>query len=156
MANMVDAFCAAAMVLAVHCLSVGAAITSMLRRAVAFSTRRFVASCSASAEGLPPVGQQLFDSAVQLRRQPGKHVLEIGPRLVPIELGRLQQAHHHRSALARELAADEEPIAPPQGPRPDPVLDMVVVDRHLTVEQVPTQPDPVVQAVVDGLGRWSS
>ena len=87
MANMVDAFCAAAMVLAAHALSVGAAIASMFRRAVVFSKRCAGASCSTSTQGLPFVGQQLGDPAVQLRRQPGEHVLEIGPRLVPVEDG---------------------------------------------------------------------
>ena len=105
MANMVDAACMAVMVVIAHCLSVGVAIASMLRRAVAFSTRRSAASCSGSPAGLPLVGQQLIDPAVQLRRQPGQHVLEISPRLMPIELGRLQQAHHHGGALATQ--ADE-------------------------------------------------
>ena len=68
MANMVYAVCTAAMALAAQCLSVGVSIASMLRRAVAFSTRGAGASCSASAEGLPLVGQQLIDPAVQLRR----------------------------------------------------------------------------------------
>jgi hypothetical protein len=30
---------------------------------------------------------------------------------VPVELGRLQQAHHHRGALAGQLAADKQPVA---------------------------------------------
>ena len=57
MANMVDAFCTAAMAVVAHCLSACLAIASMLRRAVAFSTRCFVASCSTSTDGLPLVGQ---------------------------------------------------------------------------------------------------
>ena len=133
MANMVDAACTAVMAFAAQCLRVGGMIVAMLKRVLAFSTRRASATRSASASRLPVVRQQLFDSAVQLRGQPGEHGLEIGPRLAPIELGRLQQAHHHRSALAGQLAADEQPIAPAKGPGPNPVLDMVVVcalQRH--------------------------
>ena len=95
MANMVDAFCAAAMALAAHCLSVGAAIASMLRRALALSACRASATRSACVNRLPLVGQQLFDPAVQLRRQPGQHVFEISPRLVPIELGRLRRSPNY-------------------------------------------------------------
>ena len=86
MANMVDAVCTAAMALAAHCRSVGVAIVSMLRRAVAFSTRRTGASCSASAAGLPLVGPQLVDPTVQLRRQPREHVREIAQGSCPLSL----------------------------------------------------------------------
>jgi len=65
---------------------------------------------SASIARLPAVRQQLLDPAVQLRGQPREHVLQVGPRLMPVELGRLQQTHHHRRALARQLAADEQVI----------------------------------------------
>jgi len=63
-----------------------------------------------SASALPLMRQQLPDSAVQLRRQSGEHILEVGPRVVPIELGRLQQIHHHCGALAGQFTADEQPI----------------------------------------------
>ena len=56
-------------------------------------------------------GQQLLDSAVQLRRQPREHVLEVGPGVMPVELGRLQQAHHHGGPFAGQLASDEAPVA---------------------------------------------
>ena len=59
---------------------------------------------------VPVVGQQLLDAAVELRGQPGQNTLEVGPRIMPVELGTLQQAHHHRSALAGQFAAYEEPI----------------------------------------------
>jgi hypothetical protein len=63
-----------------------------------------------SADALPLMRQQLFDSTVELRRQPGEHILEVGPRVMPIELCRLQQTHHHRGALAGQFTADEQPI----------------------------------------------
>ena len=119
MANMVDAACVAVMAVVAYCLSVGVAITSMLRRAVAVWARCAGSTCStysASADRLPLVGQKLFDPAVQLRGQPGEHILETGPRLVPIELGRLQQAHHHRGPLAHDTGSglDEFVELPPR------------------------------------------
>ena len=137
MANISNSVYAAVMAMAGFGLSVGVgvgvAIASALRRAV--STCLVGSIWPASASRLPLMGQQLFDTAVQLRGQPGQHVLEVGPRLVPIEFGRLQQAHHDCGPLACQLAADEQPIAPTQGPRPDPVLDVVVVDRHIAVHR---------------------
>lgn len=40
-----------------------------------------------SACGMPVVGKQLVDAAVQVGRQAGQHVIEVGPRIVPVELG---------------------------------------------------------------------
>ena len=102
MANMVDAACIAVMAFAARCLSVGIMLASRLRRAVVFSTLRASAARSASAHRLPLVWQQFFDSAVQLRRQPGEHVLEIGPRLVPIELGRLRRSPNYAECFWKD------------------------------------------------------
>jgi hypothetical protein len=63
-----------------------------------------------SADALPLMRQQLFDSTVELRRQSGQHILEVGKWVMPAELGRLQQAHHHGSTLAGQFTADEQPI----------------------------------------------
>jgi hypothetical protein len=38
-----------------------------------------------SGVGLPSVRQQLLDPAVQLRGQPREDVLQVGPRLMPVE-----------------------------------------------------------------------
>ena len=57
MANMVDVVCAAVMRLAGYWLSVGAAIASVLTRALAFSARRASAAWSASASKRPLVWQ---------------------------------------------------------------------------------------------------
>ena len=95
MVKMVGAVCTAAMALVAHWLSVGVAIASMLGRALTFAARCVGSTCSALAEGLPLVRQQLFDPAVQLRRQPREHVLQIRPRLVPIELGRLRRSPNY-------------------------------------------------------------
>ena len=126
MAKMVDAVCAVAMMaLVAHWRSVAVAIASMLRRVMAYSSRCADSICSALASKPPLVRQQIFDPAIQLRGQAREHVLEVGPGVVSIELGRLQQAHHHGGPLAGQLAADEQPIAPSQGPGSNSVLDVV-------------------------------
>lgn len=38
--------------------------------------------------------KQLVDAAVQLLGQPDQDIVEVGPRIVPVQLGRLHQAHH--------------------------------------------------------------
>ena len=107
MANLMDAVWAKAVVFAARWLGVVVLVVFILGRAAAASARRLG---STSAGWLPPMGQQLLDPTVQLRRQSGEHVLEVGPGLVPVELGRLQQTHHDSSPFARQLTSDEEPI----------------------------------------------
>lgn len=119
MANIVDTALAKAMVFAARWLSVAVLAVFVFGRSAAVSARRL---WSTSTGRLPPVGQQLLDPAVQLRGQAREDVLQVGPRLVPVELGRLQQAHHYSGPLAGQLTADEQPIAPPEGPGSDPVL----------------------------------
>ena len=117
MLNMVDRACTVLMAVVAHFLAIGGMLATALPWALAFVTRRSGSGRSNPAHGLPLVWQQLLDPAVQLRGQPDQHKFKIGPGLVPVELGRLQQAHHHRSPLARQLAADEQPVPPPPGPR---------------------------------------
>ena len=100
MTNMLGTACKVVMAVVAYCLSVGGMIALVLSRAVAFAMRRAGSGRSASAGRLPLVWQQLFNPTVQLRGQPGQHVLQICPRLVPVELGRLQQAHRKRLAAA--------------------------------------------------------
>ena len=114
MANMMDAANTAVMAVVAHCLNIGGMFAAMLSRAVGLARRRAGVGRSASASRAPLLEQQLFDPAVQLCRQPGEHVFQIRPRLVPVELGRLEQAYHHRSPLARELTAEEEPLRRPR------------------------------------------
>ena len=112
MVNMVDAAWTRGMAIAVRWLSVVALIVFVLGRVPSVSMRRAQPTWSVSAGGLPPVGQQLLDPVVQLHWQPGKDVLQVSPGLAPIELGRLQQAHHDSSALASQLTTDEQPVTP--------------------------------------------
>src|ERR1019366_4246158 len=152
MANMADAVWAKAAAFAARWLIVVALIVFNFARAAAASVRRWRSTWSSSAGRLPPEGEQLLDPAVQRRRQAREDVLEVGPGFVPVELGRLQQAHDDSRPLAGQLAADEQPVAATKSPGPNSVLDVVVIDRHIAVEQVSTQTHPVVQAVVDRLG----
>ena len=112
MSNLVDVVCTAVMALAARCMLTVSRLASGLEAVAVFSARCASVARSACASWLPLVGQQLVDPAVQLRRQPRKHVLEVRPGLMSVELGRLQQTHHDRRPLTRQLAADEEPVAP--------------------------------------------
>lgn len=70
--------------------------------------------------------QQLRELAGALGRQPREHVLEIGIGVVPVEPGRLNQAHHHSRTLASPQRTRKQPVGPADCNRPDLVLDMVV------------------------------
>ena len=84
---------------------------------------------------LPAMGQQFFDLAVLVRRQTSQHIFEIGIRIMPIELGALNQTHHRRCTLARTQRASEQPVVPPNGNGANLVLYPVVVDWQLPIIQ---------------------
>jgi hypothetical protein len=54
--------------------------------------------------------QQRLQVAVLQRRQTLEDVLQISPRIVPIELGRLDQAEHHSGSLSSLLGAHKQPF----------------------------------------------
>jgi len=83
MTNMVQAVCTALMAMAARWLRIGALATLIAGRSASLSLRRVDANGRALAGGLPLVGQQLLDAAVQLRWQPCENVFEIGPRFMP-------------------------------------------------------------------------
>ena len=74
---------------------VGTLLACIGQRIAALLTRRVCAAWWTSVGALPPVRQQLLDPAVQLRRQSREHVLQVGPGLVPVELGRLRRAPNY-------------------------------------------------------------
>ena len=82
-----------------HWLWVSVLVSCIVRRTGALFERAG-SRWRSSAAGLPPMGQQLPNSAVDLRRQPGEHVLEVSPWVMPVELGRLcrppNYAERHR------------------------------------------------------------
>ena len=45
-----------------------------------------------------------------MRGQPSENVLQIGMRIMPVELGRLDQAHQRSRAFATTLRPCEEPV----------------------------------------------
>lgn len=94
--------------------------------------------------------QQFFDAAVGQRRQPREHILQIGIRIMPIEPGRLDQAHHGSRPPSRPQRAREQPVLAPKRHRPDLVFDPVVVDRQATIVQVARERRPAFQAVIQG------
>ena len=91
MANVVAMTGRAAMTELARWLRAGALVACIGQRTAALFTRRVCAAWWRSVRALPPVRQQLLDPAVQLRGQSREHVLQIGPRLVPVELGRLRR-----------------------------------------------------------------
>jgi len=72
-------------------LRAGALVACIGQRLAALFTRRIGAAWWTLVGPLPPVRQQLLDPAVQLCGQSREHVFQVGPRIVPIELGRLRR-----------------------------------------------------------------
>ena len=70
-------------------------------------------------------------------------------RVVPVDLGRLDQTYHRRRPLAAAQRTRKQPIVPANRDRPNLVFDPIVVHRQLTVSQEPCQSYPAAQAVVD-------
>ena len=59
--------------------------------------------------------------------EPLKHVLEVDPRGVPIQLGRVQEAHDDRRALTSKFASGEQPCLPAHRDWADLVFHPIVV-----------------------------
>ena len=95
MANVVAMTCRTAMTRLARWLRVGALVTCINQRTAALFTRRVCATWWTSVGALPPMRQQFPDPAVQLRGQPREHILQVGPGLVPIELGRLRRSPNY-------------------------------------------------------------
>lgn len=94
--------------------------------------------------------QKFADAAGRLSREALEHVADAGVGIEPIELGRVDQAHHRCSPLASTQAASEQSVVAPERDRPALVLDPVVVDQQIAIVDVARERDPAVQAVVHG------
>src|ERR1700676_4206558 len=70
-------------------------------------------------------------------------------RIMSIELRGLDQTHDGGCALTGAKRSSEEPVVAAECYRPDPVFDMVVVDRQLAIIEETDQGGPSSQAVVD-------
>ncbi len=77
--------------------------------------------------------QQLVDHAGALRWQPCQHIFQISVRIMPIELGTLNQTHDRRTTLARPQRTGEQPVVAPDGNRTNLIFNMVVIHRQLPV-----------------------
>jgi len=95
---------------------------------------------------------QFFEAVIGVRWQPLEHVAELRVRVLPVQLGRLQQVHHDRGPLAGEFAACEQPCAASHGTRTGLSFKVVVVHRHPAIARVVRERRPVLQAVVDRFG----
>jgi hypothetical protein len=118
MVNMVGAVRIRATAGALRRLAVIVLVLIVRSRAVIASVRRVFSTWWSSDGGFPPVRQQLVDLTVQLRRQSREDVLEVGPGVVPVQLGRLQQARDDGSAFAGQLAPHKKPVPASEAPRP--------------------------------------
>jgi hypothetical protein len=56
--------------------------------------------------------QQFVNAMVRMHGQAFEHILEVDPRIVTVQLGRVHEAHDDGSALTGEFAAGEEPRLP--------------------------------------------
>ena len=93
--------------------------------------------------------QQFGDSAVALSRQARQDILEVGIRVVPVELGGSNQTHDCRGSLARSQRSSEQPVRAADCPGTDLVFDPVVIDRNAAIAEVARQRYPALQAVID-------
>lgn len=118
------------------------------------SRQRDVTLCrgSSSSDWLPAMWQQFFDPTGLVRRQAGQNILQIRKRIMPVEFGRLHQAHHRRRTLARAQASGEQPVVSAHGNGPDLVFDPVVVHGQSPVGCEARERCPASEAVVHCLG----
>jgi hypothetical protein len=87
MTNVVALISEAVMTRLARWLRVGILVVCIGPRMPALFTRRIGAAWWISVGALPPVWQQRLDAAVHLRGRLCQHVLQVGPGLVPFELG---------------------------------------------------------------------
>src|SRR3990167_15853 len=92
--------------------------------------------------------QQFFDLAVLLRRQASQYILQIRIRIMPVELGTLNQAHHRSRTLARTQGAGEQPVVATDGDGANLILDPVVIDWQLPVIEKLRERTPALKAVI--------
>src|SRR5450756_2078161 len=97
--------------------------------------------------------QQFFNLTILVRRQTSRHVLDVGLRIMPVELGALKQTHHRSGALTRSQRTGKQPIVASDGNWANLVLDPVVVNGQLSVIQKLRQCRPALEAVIERFGR---
>ena len=106
---------------------------------------------------LPAMRQEVGDQMVFVCGQTLQHIFQIFVRVMPVELGALNQTYHSRCPLpaarcpVRSKPANNQ-LPRPNGNRPNLVLNPVVVDRQAPVVNKPAQCHPTFQAVVQRFG----
>ena len=95
----------------------------------------------------PLLWNQCLNLTGPLRRQPRERVLEISIRIMPVDARWLDQAHDRRRPLAAAQRPGKQSVRSPKRPRPDQVLELVVVDVHSTIFQVARERCPAFMAV---------
>ena len=96
--------------------------------------------------------QQFSNTAGGLSGQACEDILQIGIRIMPIELGGLNQRHDDCGPLARSQRACKQPVRAANGHRPDLLFDMIVIHWQLPIIQIARQCHPAFQAVVQCFG----
>lgn len=97
--------------------------------------------------------QQLANLTGLVRRQPLQHIAQVGMRIKPIELFRLDQAHDGGRTLASQQRACKQPVLAPNRNGAHLVLDPVVVDGQSAVVDEPRERLPALEAIVQRPGR---
>ena len=105
---------------------------------------------------MPAMRQQLVNLVVHVAWHSGQYVLQVSPRIMTMQLCRLQQAHHHGSTFTGQLTISEEPRFSAHRPWAHQILNMVDIDLHCAVILVSSQFLPAVQTVVNGFGRGTA
>src|SRR4029079_4484475 len=96
--------------------------------------------------------QQFSNAARRMRGQSFEHVPQVAIRVVSVEPGRLNQAHHGRSPLSGAQRYGEQPVGSSQRNGSNPILYPVVVYGHSAVVEKSDQRRPALKAVVDRFG----
>ena len=63
--------------------------------------------------------QQFFNAAVRVAGKPLQHVVQVGPRIVSVELDRLHEAQDDRRVQASQVAVAGQPCAAPHPSAPE-------------------------------------
>ena len=77
-------------------------------------------------------------------------MFQIGLRIQPVGLGRLQQGEDCSAGVSAGLGVAEKPVLPADNNRSNRILHLVVADFNLAVVEERAKVLPLVQGVCDG------
>ena len=93
---------------------------------------------------LPAMRQQLLYSVVLLGWKASQNIFQVSIRIMPIELGALNQTHHRSGPLPCTKRACKQPIVSADGNRANLALDPVIVDGQLPIIEESGQCSPAL------------